>query len=82
MTGVSSLAGVPSLRCSVADLEGNGVPGHFELWSSGLGADGWAVNADSRSMGDDAVLSSSQSLAAVWGVNVDLKSIGDAVLSS
>ena len=58
------------------------MPGHLELWSSGLGAEGWEVNADSKSMGDDAVLSSSQSLAAVWGVNVDLKSIGDAVLSS
>jgi hypothetical protein len=67
-----SLTGTSSLRCWVAGLEGNGVPGRFELWSSGFGAAGCEVDVDSKSMGD-AVFSSSGSGAA------DLEENGNGV---
>jgi hypothetical protein len=51
--GAPSLTGTSSLRCWVAGLEGYGVPGRFELWSSGFeAADLKEANVDSKSMGD------------------------------
>jgi hypothetical protein len=80
--GAPSLTGISSLPCWVSGSEGNGVPGRFELWSSGFGAAGWEVNVDSKSMGDAMLSSPPQSLAAGWEVNAASKSMGDAVLSS